>query len=334
MFNKFNKVAKIIKSSKKVLLHLHPSPDGDSAGSALAAMYALKQLKKQVTVISGDSDLPQFLSVLPGFKEIVPKNFFQVDLNQFDLFLILDSSSKNQISKFGEVVFPKKLKTIVIDHHPSNEKFASVNIIDDQSPATCQIIHHLFKKLNIKITPNIAANIFVGLYTDTGGFKYPRTTQKTLSIATECSKIYPKFPELIFEIENHNQPDRLKFLSIMLSSIENYYSDHVAVASISYDDIQKYDINSSTFNNSEIPNILKSVVGWDIGVSLIEHQPNITKISMRTRNPNLYDLSKICATTGFGGGHKSAAGATLNLPLAEAKKTILKIIQKLHPELK
>ena len=44
------------------------------------------------------------------------------DISQYDLFIILDSSSPKQITKISNLKFPKKLQTIIIDHHQSNEK--------------------------------------------------------------------------------------------------------------------------------------------------------------------------------------------------------------------
>lgn len=96
-----------VEKAKKILLHLHPRPDGDSVGSALSMMHVLEGMGKEVTVIKGDSPLPQYLSVLPGFSKIVPQNFFETDLSQFDLFIIQDSSTPGFVSLLGEVVFPK-----------------------------------------------------------------------------------------------------------------------------------------------------------------------------------------------------------------------------------
>jgi hypothetical protein len=180
----------------------------------------------------------------------------------------------------------------------------------------------------------IAACLFAGIYTDTGGFKYLNTTYKTLNIVSQLAKIYPQFTKLIFDIENTDEPDRLKLISILLGSIETYFSDKVAIASISFDEIEKNKLSMSSLNgNSEVANMIKSVVGWDIALTLTEIQPEIIKISMRTRDSQKYDLAKIAVATKAGGGHKAAAGATLNMPLPQAKETILAIIKKLYPKI-
>lgn len=328
------KIWKQIDQSKKILLHCHPGPDGDSVGSSLAFFHVLKNMGKDVVLIQGDNPIPRNLLSIPGADKITPKNIFQIDLKEFDLFIINDSSSLKQITRLGDLKFPKNLKTIVIDHHISSEKFAQINLVLPKYPATCQVLFDLFQLKKIKITPKIAACLYLGLYSDTGGFKYVNTNYKTLSIASVLSKIYPKFTDLIFCLENSDEPDRLKYISVLLSTIENHFSNHVAIASISYEQIQSLNFSSQTLNNySEIANMLKSVVGWDIAIVLMEIQPNIVKISFRTRDSQKYDLSKIAMATKAGGGHRAAAGATLNQSLSDSKKTILGIIKKLYPKI-
>lgn len=328
------KIWKQVDRSKRILLHCHPGPDGDSVGSALAFYHVLKNMGKDVTVIQGDNPIPCNLISLPGADKIIPQNIFQIDLSQYDLFIINDSSSIKQITRMGDIKLPKKLTTVVIDHHLSSEKFGHINLVLPKYPATCQILFDLFQLKKIKITPKIAACLFVGMYTDTGGFKYLNTSHKSYNIASILTKIYPKFTQLIFDVENNDEPDRLKFISYLLSTIETHYSNHVAIASISYKQIQSQQFSSQTLNSySEISNMLKSVVGWNIALTLIEIQPDVVKISLRTRDSKNFDLSKIAVATKAGGGHRAAAGATLNQPLDEAKKTMLGIIKKIYPKI-
>ncbi|HOR02073.1 MAG TPA: DHH family phosphoesterase [Candidatus Woesebacteria bacterium] len=328
------KIWREIDRSHKILLHLHPGPDGDSVGSALAFYHVLKNIGKDVSLIQGDNSLPTNLSTLPGADKILPQNIFQVDLTQFDLFIILDSSSPRQVTRLGEFKFPKNLKTIVIDHHSSNEKFGKINLVVPHSPATAQVLFDFFAVRNIKITPKIAACLYAGIYTDSGGFKYVGTTHKTLTIASQLAKIYPKFSQLIFDIENNDPPERLKLISLLLASIEVYYSDQVALASLSYQDIKTHGLEAAvSASYSDVANMIKSVIGWNIALVFVEIQPQTVKVSFRTRDSQTYDLSKIALATKSGGGHRAAAGATINKSLPEAKTLVLQTIKKLYPKI-
>lgn len=329
----YEKIKSLIDESPRILLHLHPGPDADSAGSALSFLHYLRGIGKEVTLISGDSNLSPSLSTLPGADLITPKNYFDLSLKDFDLFIILDSSEPRQISKLDEVIFPKSLKTIVIDHHASNSGFGHLNLIDDSSPATCQIVYELFTALNIKITPTIAACLFAGIYTDSGGFKYNSTSSKTFSICAELTKIAPDFSQIIFNLENNDRPERIKLLGLHLNHVETYFDNRIAISAISQSMIRKAGFNADDSVNSEVANTLKSVVGWEVGVSMIEAGKDRVKVSFRTRDPNKFDVSAISVATGFGGGHMAAAGALIPMSLSKAKRLLIRTIARLHPEL-
>ncbi|MFA6602476.1 MAG: DHH family phosphoesterase [Candidatus Shapirobacteria bacterium] len=325
----FNQIAK----SKSILLHLHPGPDGDSVGSALAMYHFLRSQNKQVTLISGDSTTPQSFLVLSGSDNITKANYFNIDLKQFDLFIILDTSSLNQISKIDKVVFPKSLKTICIDHHQSNQHFADINLVDLSSPATAQIVARLFLQNKVKITPDMATCLLLGIHTDTGGYKYFPTSSITFSIASKLTKIAPDFYQTIFNFENQDKPGRLLMMSLLLNNINTYFGGKVALSTVSQSQIKNKKIEPEALFTVDIANTIKSVVGYEIGGTLIEGNDGKVKVSLRTRDSSIYDLSKIATLTGYGGGHKAAAGASIPFRLSKSLKILLEAIAKNNPEL-
>ena len=116
----------------------------------------------------------------------------------YDLFIILDSSSPDMISKKGEVVFPESMQTIVIDHHKSNQHFGQINLVDDSYIATCQMLYDLFKEWQILITPDMAVCLMVGIYVDSGGFRYARTTEETFRAGADLARLNPEFTQVLF----------------------------------------------------------------------------------------------------------------------------------------
>ncbi len=334
----YKKIFTEIKKAKNILLTLHPSPDGDSIGANLALYHALTKMGKKVTLLGGDSKFPQNFSTLPGANKIIPKNFFQINQSDYDLFIITDIAAPGMISRQGNMEISKKLKTviikktIIIDHHASNPKFADINLVNPKAHAACQLVYELLKKNNVQISKNIAVCLFIGIYTDTGGFKYFHPTYKTFLVASELAKINPNFDKIIFDIENNENSTRLKFVSLMLDSIKTYLSGKVAIAYVSYENLQKNNISNNVTSTSEIANTLKSVIGWEIGVCMLESQPNTIKVSLRTRDANKYNLSKLSTAIG-GGGHKAAAGAVLNMSYAEAIELVVKTVKKIFPKI-
>src|SRR3989344_2784388 len=96
----------ILRAAKQVFLHFYPSPDPDSVGSTLAMKQVLEEWGVKATVIRGDSPIPTSLSCFPGFADVVDKNFTEINLVDFDLFLMLDISQPNRVTGLVPVTFP------------------------------------------------------------------------------------------------------------------------------------------------------------------------------------------------------------------------------------
>lgn len=318
-----------IKKAKSILLHCHPSPDPDSVGSALAMKFALEQMGKKATVIKGDSEIPEAFMHFPGATEIVQKNFFEIDLKEFDLFLSLDTAAVDRISTLGPINFPTGLKVIDIDHHVTNPGFGMINLVETSYPATCQILFDLFSCWNIKITPEIASNLFIGIYTDTGGFKFRGTNVRTFEVAGGLATIIPEFPKIILKMEQSRTKEHIAFLGLALSSVETFFDGKFALASASLEDLEAKGIPLAEAHASSISPFITSVTAWKFGGCLCEIAPGLVKGSFRSSDTEKYDVAQFTAALG-GGGHKAAAGVTLKMSLPEAKALVVAKAKELY----
>lgn len=330
--NTSEKLKKAIDASRSILLHCHPNPDPDSIGSVLAMREVLTNMGKKVTAIRGDSKFSENMGCFNQINLIEEKTYFDLDITKFDLFIILDTGSISQISKLGKVEFPKTLNTIVIDHHATNEFFGKLNYVESDRISTCEILYELFKLWKIDISYQMAVNLFLGLYSDSGGFSYPSTNCHTFLVASELVSKAPDFDKYIFDLLNGYSEKQIEYLGLALSSIEKYYGGKVAISAISYETLKKHHINEEDTKNVEVANILKSVKGWELGISMDELEPGKVGVSLRTRDSNKYDVSVIAKSIG-GGGHKAASGASINEPLTKAKEVLISTIANLYPEL-
>lgn len=313
-----------IKKAKSILLHLHPSPDCDSQGSALAMYHALTSIGKKVTVIKGDSDIQKSMSHLPGADKIISKNFLEVDQKEFDLFLILDTADRKRVTNIADFEFLDSMMTIVIDHHISNPKFGKLNLVDSNVPATAAILFTLFKKWNIPITNEIARNLLLGIYTDTGNFTHNSTTKEMFSIAVELMDYAPEIFSDLSQVYMITA-DTLRFESIAFKNIEMY--GEFALSVVSYEELQKEKIELDAVSASRISGILKSLYGVTAAGCLVEEEKDIIKMSFRSRNPDVFDVSKLASKLG-GGGHRAAAGVLLKTTLSDAKQRVLFLVNQ------
>jgi bifunctional oligoribonuclease and PAP phosphatase NrnA len=323
-----------IKQANKILLHCHPYPDPDSIESVLALARVLDQMGKEVTAIGGDTAYPEYLNNLPGHKLIQQIEYSKVNKEDYDLFIILDSSSPSQITQNEEVKFPASMKTIVIDHHSTNEGFGNINLINASKSSTCEILYELFRDWGVKIDSNIALYLLLGIYADTGAFKYPNTKPETLKVFSELVSIHPDYHKYVFRLDNNRQPIELEMTKLALESIEQHYGGRVTFSAVPYEEIKTRELSKSDALEGLIGDMLRSVVGWTVVASLVEVEPNEVVISLRTRDEEKYDVSSIAKAVGEnGGGHPGAAGTTIRASLIDAKKLLLGKIIDIYPDL-
>lgn len=331
------------ESTQSILLHCHPNPDPDSLGSTLAMKFALESIGKKVSVIAGDSKTPSAFNHFPGVTDIVPQNYFEIDLTKFDTFLILDSGSPSMISRKEPVVFPPasnpSLKTIVIDHHASNTEFADINIVATQYVSTTEIVFDLLQEWSIPLTKEIATNLYVGLFTDSGGFRYDRITDHSFYMAGVLYSYNPDMLKVVDILENSSSSKSVDFLALALTQKKVFdVGTHTAsgidkgsfvISYITFDDIQRLGLTPDDYGgNSLATHVCKAVVGWNVVALLIETKPGEVKCSFRTRDQVEFDVSKVALAVG-GGGHKAASGATILKPIDEAVDQVAKAIREI-----
>lgn len=325
-------ILELINKSQNILLHLHPNPDPDSVGSALAMMHILEDMRKRATVISGDSPKPTTLSFFPGFEKIIEKTYQKINVDDYDLFLVLDSASKDMISKLDEVNFSKGMTVVVIDHHKTNTNFGKLNLVDPTYPAAGELLFDIFKIWRVKMDKDVAACLFVAIYGDTGGFRYEGVTENTFLCASELARINPHFWKYVFLMLNSNEPSLIKAKGLAFSNIRSFFKGQVVISVISYEMIQEAKIVPQHLRGGDISSDLISVVDWDIGISLMEKEKGASSLSIRTRDSKKFDVSKLASALG-GGGHKAAAGARIVKPLEDAISHLTDIITKVYPQL-
>ncbi len=319
-----------IKKANSILMTCHPGADYDSVASNLAFHLVLQQLGKKSKIIFADNTPNPAHRFLPSFDEIKQETWQDQDLSQFDLLLVLDASSPDQISKRSEITFPDNLKVIAIDHHRSNQSYGDLNLIDRDSPATAQILYRLFKLWQIEITPDIAICLFAALYDDSK-FKYPGTNKETYQIAADLLSKDIDLNQIIFNIDNSCTQKSLKYLELALQNQKHFFQDQVVISSISYDELQKHAIKKHD-QDIQPQNIIKSAFGNDLVIIVHENEPGFCGCSFRSRDLKKYDVSKIASALG-GGGHASAAGCRIEGDTPKALEILLETISKIYPEL-
>lgn len=328
------KALQAINEATNILLHLHPTPDGDSFGSALAMFHYLKSINKKVTLIKGDSPLPLEFEALLGYEDITPKNYFEIDLSQFNLFIILDSAHPLFISQIREVNFPSHLKTIVVDHHATNKAYGDINVIDRSAPATAQIVFNLFKIWNLEITADIAICLYTGIYTDTGGFQYSGVTRDTFLIAAELYEINPNINKILQKILNSKPIEKIKFIGVALKNLRVLFKGKLAMTEVNNEELIENKIPKEYIRSNGLVSHLRSIRGVEVSFTAVEKEPGLIKLSLRSVDGDKFDVSKVAEIMKAGGGHKAATGIEIKGDLKDISQRVIDILANLYPGLK
>lgn len=321
-----------IKKAKKILINCHTNPDADSVGSALALNEVLRMyFDKDVTIVCPD-DLPEnTLFIKNSLKGKV--NFQKIDFNTFDfskhdLFIALDSSGWDRIRGGGnnEKI---DIKTIVIDHHATNNKFGDINIVDDSMSSTAELLYFIFNDWGIN--PDIEVDypffqtaLLTGIISDTECFRTNTADEKTMHATSELMK-YSDKEEIIQNLYQSNSISTLKSISDILKNICIDEEYHFCYTFIKFNEYIKND--SEVLAKDMVADFfMNSVNNTDFGFVAVEKNEGELSVSLRARTS--FDTSVIAKELG-GGGHKSRSAVTLrNVNFDDALEKILVVCRR------
>ena len=295
-----------LKKSKNILILTHTSPDGDALGSAVALKCLLLGLDIKSDCVT-DEEIPrQYMFLADEF--IIQKKV----VKNYDLIIFVDCAGKNRC----EIIYPDNIRTVSIDHHMSNPMDCDINIIKDVS-ATAEIIFELFREYNIPLCKKAATGIYVGIYTDTGGFSFSKTTKRTHEIAAALCDFDFDRSYIIRKAYQEKSLIYSKIYSYIIENLTMLDDEKVAIGYLPHD---VYSSLKATSDDTEgISQVLRGILGVESGIFLTEKDRGIIKGSVRTND--YYNANDIASIFG-GGGHLRAAGFKTNLTFIEIKDKI------------
>jgi bifunctional oligoribonuclease and PAP phosphatase NrnA len=331
----FKDVKTLLSSSKKIAILPHTNPDADALGSCLGLGGYLMKKDHQVSVIS-PTDYPKFLNWMDGHEGVVvlnEKNFRDIELTllQADIIFCLDFNSLKRVDSLGPVVAGSRALKILIDHHLEPEDFADFSYASTDAAATAELIYEFIVKLGDRelIDSAIAENLYAGIMTDTGQFKYKNTTQNVHYVTANLMELgcdISKVGSLIYDTNSYN---RLKFLGFALSQRLTFLPEYkTAYIAINAYDLRRF--NSRTGDTEGLVNYALSLENVVLGVLITEREEGI-KLSLRSKGD--FSVNEIAKKHFNGGGHRNAAGGSSEVTFEETIKKFENILEEYKEEL-
>lgn len=312
--HKIEEAARFMKEHDRFLVISHVNPDGDATGSALAVVQILEQLGKEY-IVANEGATPAKFSFLPLFDRI--RNLSQHPLEEtFGAVIAVDCADE---SRMGDVrsLFDSDTLLLNIDHHPTNDGFGTVNLIQTDAAATAEILFEVAKAAGVVFNEELALCLYTGLLTDTGGFRYSNTSPSVMNIAAELLRYGVKPGEVAERCLEEITFAHVKILRRALQSLQLSHQNLVASISVTLDDFAQ--TGAEREDAGGLVNYCRNIEGVEVGVSFVEVEPGVVKVSMRARER--VDVAVIAKQLG-GGGHAKAAGCTQRGSLADVQAKV------------
>ena len=325
----------LLSTAKKAVIIPHRNPDGDAMGSTLALYHYLKNKGIESTVLS-PNEFPDFLSWLPGSTTV---KLYERDkasgksiLEEADLIFTLDFNAFHRTGEMEQVLITLQTPFILIDHHEAPANYAAVTFSDTKYGSTCEMIFDFIEALGdiSFIDKTIATCLYTGIVTDSGSFKFPKTTGKTHRIVAKLIDLGVENSEIHNLLFNNNTYESFQLLGRALQNLKVLKNHKTSYITLSQAELDRFHFKKG--DTEGIVNYGLSIKGIIFTAIFIENkEEGIIKISLRSIGD--FDVNELSRTHFHGGGHKNAAGGKSYLSMKETIQLFEEVVQH-NPNLK
>lgn len=321
----------LLSTPKKIAIIPHRGPDGDAMGSTLALYHFLLKYNHHPTVIS-PNDFPDFLAWMPGSETV---KIYEKDketstkiLEDAELIFTLDFNALHRTGEMEQVLEKLTAPFIMIDHHQKPDDYATYTYSDVAFGSTCEMIYNFISFLEKKedLDKTIATCIYTGILTDSGSFRFPKTTGTTHRIVAELIDLgvdNTLIPALLFDNSSYN---RLQLLGRALQNLKVMMNHKTSYTTLTQDELNSFDYIKG--DTEGIVNYGLSIKGIVFTAIFIENkEEGIIKISFRSQGD--FDVNQFARDHFQGGGHSNAAGGKSEVSMDETISKFENLVQNL-----
>ena len=292
----------------------HRRPDGDTLGSAAALCRGLRSLGKSAHILYNPEVTDKYAHLLTGLSKPAAQ--------PGDVIVSVDVAAPGMLP--DAFLYLLERIDLRIDHHRSSDSFTAFELVDPQAAACGQIVFDVLQHLGVHLDSPMANALYTAISTDTGCFRYANTQSRTFEVAAACAAVSKDLPQLNQVLFETNSLKRLKLQGWIIDNLQFLCNGQIAVCAPPLAVEQAMGLTEDDMEN--ISGFPRSIEGVKIAATLRQQPDGIVKVSVRALPE--YDASAICRKFG-GGGHRGAAGASLDMPLEEATAAIIAAMPQL-----
>src|SRR3954451_15982308 len=308
-----------IRSARRVLAVSHEKPDADTLGATLGVVRLVEAIGGLADAVCTDPVPPLY-----GFIEGIDR--FRIDPDEsapYDLLVISDCGS---LERIGEVATRHpdlfaRLPRVIIDHHASNDAAGDADWIDPRAAATCEMVALLAARLGVPLDLGggaLAAALMAGIVMDTATFAHPNATPRTLVVSAALVEAGAPLSEISRRLYRSKPAEQLRLFGRVLDRLECFDRGRGVASTLLDADLEA--TGTEPPQSEGIIDLLAQAEVAEVAI-LFKEAGDTTRISVRTK-PGGVDATVLTGLFG-GGGHSRAAGATVSLPVEQARDAVL-----------
>jgi len=309
-------IAGILRRTPEALIVCHVAPDGDCLGAALALALACEEVGVRAVVGSADG-VPEAYRFLPASARIrtdPPAEAFTVGV-------AIECSSLDRAGGFADAL--ARCRTLVnIDHHLSNTGFGNIVYWDTSAAAVGEQVHDVIRAMGVPLRADLAQCLLTAIVTDTGSFRFPNTTPRTLRLCADLIDAGGSIPRVIERVYETRSAGSLRLLGAALDALALAGDGRIAWTAVTAQMLQE--AGALPEDVTGIVGMLRQIRGVRVAL-LFEETPSGIRVGIRSRDGA---RSNVIAETFGGGGHTGAAGFTAQGSLAEVVARTLDAAQR------
>jgi len=316
-----NKAIELIRQHSKFILTTHALPDGDGLGAEMALYHFLMGAGKQCRVLNSHGTAPKFQCVDPLRKiEVFDSSR---GIGEAEVIFVLDTSEWKMLGPLEKPIRASKAQVVFLDHHIPSDQHGAHFVIDQTCSSTGELVFRLLKLMKSPIDTSMAIPLYVALMTDTGSFRYRRTSPGSHLMAAELLEKGVRPDEVYESVYACDSVAKTRLLGHLLEAIQISADGRIAWLSCPKTLRSKY--GATVEDTESFVNQLTLMENVEIGILFREEDSGEIKLSFRgNRGVKVIDIAKRLG----GGGHLYAAGAKLQGSLSEVIGRVVKVVEK------
>jgi len=297
----------ILAGARRAVIVTHVNPDGDAIGSALGTWNWLTSRGLDCTVVLPNA-AAAYLRWMPGAEHMLT---YSSRCDQLicdaDLILVLDLNTLLRLGELGARIAASSATIVNIDHHTYPQDFARLALIDTDACSTCALMAEIILAIDGEnaISHEVATCLYTGIMTDTGSFRFFRTTAEVFRLAALLISKGADPVQTYEEVINQSSFGRTRLLGIGLASMQMHADGQLCTMTVRRGDL--LETGCSVDDVEGFVHHTLSIAGVRAGILFVEVDGEI-KCSFRSKGQ--VGVRDLAAQFG-GGGHIHAAGARL-----------------------